>query len=199
MHRAQTTMRSHAVTVDGTVISGSWTKSLAAASRNDVSPSWAANATISARPTVRMPNIVGALRSTTVTSGRRISSAAAGDGRSGLAVVLTRASLAGSRKIARISGGAAMNSTIRDWTTSTMSTGMPWEACMAKPPALKAPNSSPAHMMPIGLDRPSRATVIASKPMPASRSVVMPAVTVPSTWLTPARPTSAPEMSITTT
>ena len=54
------------------------------------------------------------------------------------------ASLVGRRKIARISGGAAMNSTISDWTTSTMSTGMFWDACIAKPPALKAPNSRPA-------------------------------------------------------
>ena len=63
-----------------------------------------------------------------------------------------------------------MNSTISDCTTSTMSTGMSSEACIAKPPALNAPNSSPAARMPSGRDRPSSATVIASNPIPASRS-----------------------------
>ena len=121
-------------------------KSLGAASRNVVSPSCGGEeAAISARPMVSTPNMTGALRSTTVTSGR-------------LDLVLSRrtgchgrarwrahwASLAGRRKIARISGGAAMNSTISDWTTSTMSTGMFCEACIAKPPALNAPNSRPA-------------------------------------------------------
>ena len=66
------------------------------------------------------------------------------------------ASLAGSRKIARTRGGAAMKRTIRDWTTSTMSTGMPSEACMAKPPALKAPNRRPAPRMPSGRDLPEQ-------------------------------------------
>src|SRR5690606_28218520 len=41
-----------------------------------------------------------------------------------------RAPGVGSRKIARTSGGAAMNSTIRDCTTSTMSIGMSFAACM---------------------------------------------------------------------
>ena len=40
------------------------------------------------------------------------------------------ASGVGSRKIARTRGGAAMNSTMNDCTTSTMSTGMPSAACI---------------------------------------------------------------------
>ena len=37
----------------------------------------------------------------------------------------------------RTSGGAAMNSTISDCTTSTMSTGMPCDACIVKLPGLE--------------------------------------------------------------
>ncbi len=96
----------------------------------------------------------------------------------------------------RTSGGAAMKSTMSDCTTSTISTGTPSAACIEKPPALKAPKSSPAMKMPHGLERPRSATVMASKPMPASMPAVNPVVTVPSTWETPARPSSAPEMSI---
>ena len=51
-------------------------------------------------------------------------------------------------------------------------------------------------MMPLGLARPSRATVIASNPMPASMSPVS-WVLVPRIWLTPARPHRAPAISIT--
>ena len=68
----------------------------------------------------------------------------------------------------RTSGGAAMNSTMSDCTTSTMSIGTPSAACIEKPPALNAPNRMPATKMPHGVERPSSATVIASKPMPAS-------------------------------
>ena len=96
----------------------------------------------------------------------------------------------------RTSGGAAMKSTMSDCTTSTISIGTPSAACIEKPPALNAPNRMPATKVPHGVDRPSSATVIASKPMPASMPAVKPVVTVPSTWLTPARPSSAPEMSI---
>src|SRR4029453_14813337 len=100
----------------------------------------------------------------------------------------------GRRKIVRTSGGAAMKSTMRDCTTSTISIGTPSAACIEKPPALKAPNRMPAMKMPHGVERPSRATVIASKPMPASMPAVNPVVTVPSTCLTPARPSRAPEL-----
>ncbi len=96
----------------------------------------------------------------------------------------------------RTSGGAAMNSTISAWTTVTISIGTPSAACIEKPPALNAPNRMPAAKVPHGVERPSRATVIASKPMPASMSAENPVVIVPSTWFTPARPTSAPAISM---
>ena len=47
------------------------------------------------------------------------------------------ASWAGSRKIARTSGGAAMNSTMSDCTTSTMSTGMPCGGLHREPAGLE--------------------------------------------------------------
>ncbi len=59
-----------------------------------------------------------------------------------------------------------MNSTMSDCTTSTMSIGMPCAACIEKPPALSAPNRMPAKNTPIGRERPSSATVMASNPMP---------------------------------
>ena len=89
-----------------------------------------------------------------------------------------------------------MNSTMSACTTVTISIGICCAACIAKPPALNAPNRMPAAKVPHGVDRPSRATVIASNPMPASMSAAKPVVIVPSTWLTPARPTRAPEISI---
>src|SRR5690606_4463035 len=74
----------------------------------------------------------------------------------------------GSRKVDRTSGGAAMSSTTTDCTTSTMSIGTPCAACIEYPPALRAPNRMPEMNTPHGRDRPSSATVMASKPMPAS-------------------------------
>src|SRR5699024_1446335 len=50
----------------------------------------------------------------------------------------------GRRKIARTSGGAAMNSTISDCTTSTTSFGTCSAACIVKPPALNMPKRMPA-------------------------------------------------------
>src|SRR5665647_2388888 len=81
-----------------------------------------------------------------------------------------RTSGCGNRKTARTSGGAAMNSTINDCTTRTISIGTFWEACITEPPALNPPNRMAAASTPNGVDRPSSATVIASKPMPASMS-----------------------------
>ena len=48
---------------------------------------------------------------------------------------------------------------------------------MAKPPALKAPKSRPARRMPSGRDRPSSATVMASKPMKEKQTTVAPVST----------------------
>src|SRR5690606_4583949 len=104
----------------------------------------------------------------------------------------------GSRKIARTSGGAAMNSTMSDWTTSTMSIGVPVRACIAKPPARSAPNSRPARTVPSGRERPSRATVIASKPKLAATPAVS-TFSVPSTCAAPPRPASAPAIAMTQT
>ena len=50
----------------------------------------------------------------------------------------------------RTSGGAAMNSTMSDCTTSTISIGTPSAACIEKPPALNAPNRMPAANVPHG-------------------------------------------------
>lgn len=77
-----------------------------------------------------------------------------------------------------------------------MSIGTPLAACIEYPPALSAPKRTPAPNTPHGRERPSSATVIASKPMPASMPEVKPLVSVPSTWVDPATPASAPEMSI---
>ena len=92
------------------------------------------------------PKMTGALRSTTVRPrpGRSVLGCAA------LGSVVLTAPPRGQPEDRPISGGAAMKSTISDWTTRTMSTGMFCEACIAKPPALKAPKSSPAARMPIG-------------------------------------------------
>ena len=51
------------------------------------------------------------------------------------------------------------------------------DVCMVKPPALSAPKRSPAARMPSSRERPSSATVMASKPIEASRSVETPLVT----------------------
>src|SRR5690606_21359232 len=95
----------------------------------------------------------------------------------------------GRRKIALTSGGAAMKSTMTPCTTSSTS-GETSAICMAGLPAFMAPNSSPAKKMPTAPPAPSRATVIPSKPMPASMLGVTPLLR-PSTWLTPATPTNA--------
>ncbi|SIN19678.1 Uncharacterised protein [Mycobacteroides abscessus subsp. abscessus] len=51
--------------------------------------------------------------------------------------------------------------------------------------------------MPHGVERPSRATVIASKPKEAATSPVS-TFSVPATWVAPARPASPPDSSMTT-
>lgn len=84
-----------------------------------------------------------------------------------------------------------MNSTISDWTTSTMSIGVPVVICMLTAPARKAPKSRPAKKVPHGVERPSSATVMASKPSePATPAVST--FSVPATCATPAAPASAP-------
>src|SRR5690606_21994054 len=98
-------------------------------------------------------------------------------------------------KRALTNGGAAMNSTISDCTTETMSIGVPVVICMFTAPAWNAPKSKPAKKVPHGVERPSRATVIASKPSEPA----MPAVStfsVPATCATPAAPASAPARAI---
>lgn len=102
---------------------------------------------------------------------------------------------AGSRKMARTSGGAAMSSTITDCTTRTMSTGTPVSVCMVTPPARRAPKSRPANSTPTGWDRPSSATVIASKPKDPATEVFS-VLSVPATWVAPARPARPPEIAM---
>ena len=99
-------------------------------------------------------------------------------------------------RIVVTSAGAATNSTISACSTVVRVSGVWATLCMAKPPACSAPNSSPASTMPSGLDRPSRATVIASKPieptMPADSGTGTPDAVGPSAACTPASPASAP-------
>ena len=77
-----------------------------------------------------------------------------------------------------------------------MSTLVPVVVCMAVPPAVRAPKSSPARTVPSGRDRPSRATVMASKPTDPAMEVVR-LCCVPSTGPVAARPHSAPETTMT--
>ncbi len=111
------------------------------------------------------------------------------------ALVAVRAPGAGSRNSIRTRGGAAMNSTIIDWMIITMSMGTPVSVCMVTPPARRAPNSRPAPNTPIGLERPSRATVMASKPKESATSGFS-IFSVPETRLMPASPDSPPETAI---
>ena len=97
----------------------------------------------------------------------------------------------------RISAGAAMNSTSTGSMIDTISDGVEVSVAMTTLPARKAPNSRPASTVPPGVAAPSSATVIASKPMPASMSPVS-AGLVPRICEHPARPASAPEISMTT-
>ena len=55
------------------------------------------------------------------------------------------------RKMPRTSAGAATKSTIRACSTSVSSFGVPARACIASPPTLSAPKSSPASTVPSGL------------------------------------------------
>src|SRR5690606_2298922 len=102
----------------------------------------------------------------------------------------------GRKKIVRTSGGAATNSTTTACTTSTMSTGMPSAACIVYEPALSAPNSRPATTVPHALLRPSSATVMASKPKPASIVLEKPFVTAPWICCEAARPARPPAKSM---
>ncbi len=98
----------------------------------------------------------------------------------------------------RTSVGAAMKTMISDWMMAMRSMLTPAETCICRPPASSAPNSSPASSTPIGCPRPSSATAMASKPMPAEKfGEARPST--PSTWLAPARPASAPAIAITAT
>nr|WP_262927645.1 hypothetical protein [Microbacterium sp. NIBRBAC000506063] len=67
--------------------------------------------------------------------------------------------------------------------------------CIAGPAASIPPKRSPANRMPIAEFCPSRATVIASKPMPASTEGLKPPLR-PSAWFAAATPTRAPEAII---
>ena len=58
-----------------------------------------------------------------------------------------------------------MKSTIKDCTTATMSMETSALTAIDVPPALNAPNKMAAKKVPHGLERPSKATVMASKPM----------------------------------
>ena len=106
-----------------------------------------------------------------------------------------------SRKISFTSTGVATKMTITDWMTVARSSGMPVAACIARPPTPRAAKSSDAHTIPIGRLRPSSATVIAVKPIPAlpMRKVPSMKCVVLDTWTMPARPDSPPEMRKTTT
>lgn len=98
----------------------------------------------------------------------------------------------------RTSGGAAMSSTITDCRTRMMSMGVCVTDCMTKPPALSAPKSRPDQNTPHARERPSSATVMASKPsepaMPPVRNC-----SVPCTCAEPARPASRPATVMATT
>jgi hypothetical protein len=102
----------------------------------------------------------------------------------------------GSLNTALTSGGAAINSTISDCSTSTRSIGVPVRACIEKPPARRAPNRSPASTVPKGRERPSSATVMASNPKLAATPAVR-TFSVPSTCADPPSPASAPAITIT--
>ena len=94
------------------------------------------------------------------------------------------------------SAGAATNRTISACNTVVRVNGVWAMLCMASPPACSPPNNSPASTIPRGLDRPSRATVIASKPidptMPADSGTGTPDAVGPSAACTPASPARAP-------
>jgi hypothetical protein len=78
---------------------------------------------------------------------------------------------------------------------STSSDGTPAVICISPAPARSIPNSSAASMMPIGFERPSSATVIASKP-----TVVLNVAFIwwlmPRMLIVPASPASMPAMLI---
>src|SRR5690606_35881065 len=99
-----------------------------------------------------------------------------------------------SRRIALTRAGAAMNSTIVACSRVDMSTGTSGWADRA--PALSAPNRSAAATMPPGLARPSRATVMPSKPYSSAVLVVMPVEPTPRARAAPARPARPPAVAM---
>src|SRR5260363_15188 len=74
-------------------------------------------------------------------------------------------------RIVLTSIGAATNMTITAWMTRTRSKEVWVMACIRKPPWFIAPQNRPARTMPSGLERPNRATVMASKPMVPTRPI----------------------------
>ena len=103
------------------------------------------------------------------------------------------------RKILRTRGGAAMNSTIRDCTTSTMSIGRAGlrPASTSHRPAGR-PSGCPRTPRRSGCSCPSSATVMASNPispampLPSAYSVAPPRI-----WFMPARPARPPAITMT--
>lgn len=91
--------------------------------------------------------------------------------------------------------GAATNSTISACTTWASSLGVPALACIATPPAPRAPNSSPARTVPSGVALPSSATVMASNPM-VPGMVGLRESCRPSTCMQAASPASMPAITI---
>src|SRR5699024_4062924 len=76
------------------------------------------------------------------------------------------------RNTARTSAGAATNNTIIACRTVVRSSGLPVDACIWRPPVVRAPTRMAARTVPLGVARPSSETVIASKPSdPAIPSV----------------------------
>ena len=76
-------------------------------------------------------------------------------------------------------------------SASTSSAGTPGESASICAPARMPPSSRPATPMPIGFDRPSSATVIASKPIVVSYPGAI-WCTTPRSVVAPASPHSAP-------
>lgn len=99
--------------------------------------------------------------------------------------------------MATTNAGAATNNTMSAWIRSVSLSGVPAMVIMVRRDAFSAPNNRPASTTPSGRERPSSATVMASKPsVPMMVPVICVGVPVSScgavTIITPPRPANAP-------
>src|ERR1700694_3092570 len=103
-----------------------------------------------------------------------------------------------SRRSRRRTTLAMRNRRMSAWMKSTSSTGTPALICIGPAPARMAPKRRAASMIPIGFDRPSRATVIAADP-----AVVLNVVFIwwgtPRIVHAPGKPASEPAMLMVST